>query len=75
MDLEIKICPDPGCEAVYHNCPVKVTHCNDCGGWIIKINEDTFWKKFSNNFFQYDFETMEYFRPQPSVKQLVMDFA
>lgn len=59
----IKVCPDPGCEAVFHNCPKKHTKCNDCGGRIMQINEDTFWKKFSNNWFQYDFETGEYYRP------------
>lgn len=60
----IKVCPDPGCEAVYHNCPDKQTRCLDCDGWIKKINEATYWKKFSGNFFQYDFETKEYYRPK-----------
>lgn len=64
----IKVCPDPGCEAVWHNVPKKHTRCKDCGGWIIAINEKTFWKKYSKNFFQYDFETGIYFRPQ--IKQL-----
>ena len=59
----IKVCPDPACEAVYHNCPKKHTKCNDCGGRIMQINEKTYWRKFSNNWFQYDFKTMEYFRP------------
>lgn len=69
----IKVCVDPQCEAVYHNCDKKHTRCNDCGGWIIIINEETFWKKFSNNFFQYDFLTGEYYRPQKEVLQLTMD--
>ena len=30
----IKVCPDPGCEAVYHNCAKKQTKCIDCGGNI-----------------------------------------
>lgn len=60
----IKVCPDPGCEAVFHNCLVKQTRCLDCDGWIKKINESTFWKKFSNNWFQYDFETKKIYRPQ-----------
>lgn len=71
----IKVCPDPGCEAVWHNCPKKHTKCNDCGGNIMQINEDTFWKKFSNNWFQYDFETGEYFRPQKPIVQLSLDLA
>lgn len=62
-NLVIKVCPNPGCEAVYHNCPKKHTKCNDCGGHIMFINEDTYKKKFSNNWFQYDFETGEYYRP------------
>lgn len=69
----IKVCPVPGCEAVFHNCPKKHTKCNDCGGNIMQINEDTFWKKFSNNWFQYDFLTGEYYRPQKEVTQLSLD--
>lgn len=59
----IKVCPDPGCEAVWHNCPKSHTKCNDCGGRVMRINEETYFKKFSSNWFQYDFETGEYFRP------------
>ena len=63
-DKIIKVCPDPGCEAVWHNIPKSHTKCNDCGGNVMQINSETFWKKFSNNWFQYDFVTGEYFRPQ-----------
>jgi len=66
----IKVCPDPHCEAVYHNIPKSHTRCNDCGGWVIQINEKTFWKKFSLNWFQYDFTTGEYYRPQKEQEQL-----
>jgi hypothetical protein len=59
-----KICPDPQCEAVWHKCPKKNTHCLDCGGNIIQINEKTYNKKFKNSFFQYDFKTHEYYRPE-----------
>lgn len=59
----IKVCPDPCCEAVYHNCPLKATKCKDCGGNIMKINEATYRKKFSLNFFQYDYNTGAYLRP------------
>jgi hypothetical protein len=71
----IKVCPDPGCEAVWHNIPKSYTKCNDCGGRVMLINKDTFWSKFSNNWFQYDFETGKYFRPQKPVVQLSLDFA
>lgn len=60
----IKVCPDLGCEAVWHNCPKKHTKCGSCGGNIIMINENTYRKKFSKRFFQYDFETEEYYRPE-----------
>lgn len=47
----IKVCGDPGCEAIFHNIPKKHTRCNDCNGRLIEINEDTFWIKYSNNYF------------------------
>ena len=59
----IKVCPNPNCQAVYHNIPKKITRCNDCGANVMKINEDTFWKKFALNFYQYNFTTMEFYRP------------
>jgi hypothetical protein len=68
--MTIKVCPDPQCEAVYHNCPIKHTRCNNCGGWIKRIDNDTYWRKFSNIFFQYDFSTMEYYYPVKNVNQL-----
>ena len=60
----IKVCPDLHCEAVYHNVQAKQTRCKNCGGWIIKINDKTYWKKFSENFFQYDYTTEEFYRPE-----------
>ncbi len=59
----IKVCPNPNCDAVYHNVPKKETHCKNCNGNIMIVNEDTYWKKFATNYFQYEFETEEYFRP------------
>lgn len=59
----IKVCPDPQCEAVYHNCEVTDKYCIDCGHRIMRINIETFLKKFKNNWFQYDFQTGEYYRP------------
>jgi hypothetical protein len=58
----IKVCGDPQCEAVWHNIPKSHTTCNDCGGRVILINEETYLKKYSNHFFQYDFATQDYFR-------------
>lgn len=70
----IKVCPDPGCEAVWHNIQKSYTKCNDCGGRVMLINEKTFWDKFSNNWFQYDFQTGEYLRPQKPIFQLSLNF-
>lgn len=58
----IKACPNPNCDAVFHNCIVSNRYCLDCRTRIMRINEETFFKKFSNNFFQYDYQTGEYFR-------------
>lgn len=60
----IKVCVEPGCESVYHNCDFKVKKCEFCGGSIKMINQETYFKKFSNRFFQYDQPTGEYFRPK-----------
>ena len=62
LDL-IKICGNPHCDAIFHNIPKKHTKCLDCGGNLKIINEKTYWKKFSNYWFQYDFLTQEYFKP------------
>jgi hypothetical protein len=59
----IKKCPDSGCDAIYHNCKESDKKCKDCGGSIKMINKDTFMKKYANWFFQYDYQTGEYFRP------------
>ncbi len=68
--LVTKICPDPGCSAVWHNCPKKHTRCNDCGGNIMAINAETFWEKFALEWFQYDFKSGELFRPVSSMKSV-----
>jgi arginine/ornithine N-succinyltransferase beta subunit len=70
----IKVCPDPQCEAVYHNCEMKDKHCLDCSGNIRHINEKTYWNKFSHNFFQYDYKTADYHRPQKKQAQLNLEF-
>ena len=71
LDL-IKVCPNPNCEAVYHNIPKSYTKCNDCNGRVMLINEETYWKKFSNNWFQYNFINGEIFRPQKT-SQFILD--
>jgi len=66
----IKVCGDPHCEAIFHNCPKKETKCKDCDGKLIAINSKTFWKKYSKNYFQYDWETGDYFRPEAAQLEL-----
>jgi hypothetical protein len=63
MKNTIKLCGDPHCDAIYHNIPKKITACNDCNGRLIEINEKTYFKKYYNYFFQYDFLTGNLFRP------------
>jgi hypothetical protein len=58
----IKKCVQPGCEAIFHNCPKKQTKCKDCNGSMIIINRDTYFKKYYTWFWQYDFNTMEFYR-------------
>lgn len=60
----IKMCVEPGCESVYHNCPFEVKRCEFCGGSIKMINQQTYFKKFSDRFFQYDQPSGDYFRPK-----------
>lgn len=69
----IKVCGDPQCDAVFHNCQKRDTRCIDCGGSIKRINEVTYWEKFSNNWFQYDFVTGDYYRPNKRIGQLYLD--
>lgn len=73
MNELIKVCGDPQCEAVFHNVPKQHTKCGDCGGRIMMINAETYWKKFSKNWFQYDFLTGNYYRPEKQIDQLCLD--
>lgn len=60
----IKVCGDPHCEAVYHEIPKEVTKCNDCGGTLKMINENTYQKKYANWYFQYIYPSMQYLHEQ-----------
>jgi hypothetical protein len=73
MQNIVKVCPDPHCEAVWHNIPKSYTKCNNCGGRVMQINVDTYLKKFVNNWFQYDFKTSEYYRPNKPLNQLSLN--
>ena len=68
----IKICGNPNCDAIFHNVPKHETKCFDCNGNIKIINEKTYFTKFCNNFFQYDFITKEYYRLEQKTNQLYL---
>jgi coproporphyrinogen III oxidase-like Fe-S oxidoreductase len=69
----IKVCVQPECESLYHNCPFEVKRCEFCGGSIKMINQETYFKKFSDRFFQYDQPTGEYLRPRKIKPQYSLD--
>lgn len=56
LDKVIKICINPHCDAVAHNCDRKETPCRDCGFRLVKINIATYLKKFRDNYFQYNYD-------------------
>jgi hypothetical protein len=60
----IKVCVEPTCEALWHNCPTEIKKCADCGGSIKMINQETYFKKFAFRFFQYDQPSGDFFRPK-----------
>lgn len=59
-----KACPDPTCEAIWHNVPKKSTKCKNCSGRIIEINDKTFQSKYKDWWHQYDYETEEVLRKE-----------
>ncbi|MFK5880111.1 MAG: hypothetical protein QM478_11540 [Flavobacteriaceae bacterium] len=59
----IKICVDPICGDVYHNVNYMQKYCLNCGGRMIKINEKTYFKKFSYSPHQFDYQTGEPYYP------------
>lgn len=61
--MTIKVCIDPHCEEVAHNCDKKETRCRSCGGRLIAITKKQYWKKFRANFFQYDYVTGQLYKP------------
>lgn len=57
MKRVLKVCIDPHCEEVAHNCPKTETRCRNCGMLLVKINEMAYRKKYAYNTFQIDYET------------------
>lgn len=56
---KIKVCIDPQCGQVAHNCDKKETRCRNCGMILVAINEKTYLAKFADEFFQIDHNTDE----------------
>jgi hypothetical protein len=63
MQNLIKKCPNNTCDSIYHNCKELDKKCKNCGGSIKMINKETFQKKYVEWFFQFDYQTENYFRP------------
>ncbi|MDV7397550.1 hypothetical protein RZS08_39485, partial [Arthrospira platensis SPKY1] len=58
-----KVCIDPHCEEVAHNCPKSETRCRTCGMVLVEINEKTYEAKFRDAMWQIDYRTGRYYRP------------
>lgn len=74
--MSLKVCIDPHCEAVWHNCPSgykKATHCPECDMILVAINEETYRKKFAGNYFQYDYPTRTLIPPEQRGKYVQAD--
>lgn len=72
----IKVCPNPTCSAIWHNCELKDTRCKNCNAHLVKINDEQYNKKFAKDFHQYDFKTEDLFRPinkQQKSKKMVTE--
>jgi hypothetical protein len=52
LGARISVCLDPQCDAVYFG--RKETRCADCDGRLVKINAETYRKKYAGNLVQYD---------------------
>ena len=61
----IKVCINPHCEEVAHNCDKKETRCRNCGFRLIEINEITYKEKFIHGYpHQIDYSTGERTTPK-----------
>ena len=60
----IKVCINPCCEEVAHNIEKKETRCRNCDMVMVEIDDNTYYRKYINNFFQIDYSTGERVTPQ-----------
>jgi hypothetical protein len=59
----IKVCINPHCEELAHNYNIDETRCRNCDFILVKITEETYLKKYINNFFQIDYQSGERVKP------------
>jgi hypothetical protein len=57
--IVLKICIDPHCSEIAHNCPKSETKCRTCSMKLVEISRSTFEKKFLNFPFHFDYRTGE----------------
>lgn len=69
----IKVCVDSGCDTTWHNCGKMDRKCRNCGNTIKTINWQTYIKKFSLDWHQYDYQSEEVFRPLQKNAQLELE--
>ena len=63
----IRVCIDPHCEAVFHNCLRGETKCLDCETRTVAINQETYENKFKNSPIQYDMRTKKHFMQEEAL--------
>lgn len=55
--MPIKVCTNPNCEEIAHNIEKEEKRCRNCGFLMVEINQETYLKKYSKWFWQYDYKT------------------
>jgi hypothetical protein len=53
----IKVCSNPSCDEVAHNCLKDETRCRNCDYLLVEINRQTYMKKFIGYPHQTDYKT------------------
>lgn len=54
---KVKVCGNPCCEEIAFEIEKSETRCRNCNGRMISINKQTYLKKFTTNYFQYNYKT------------------
>jgi hypothetical protein len=59
----IKVCMNPMCDEVAHFIEKAEKRCRNCNTRMIAIDEKTYWAKYAENYFQYDYRTGDFYYP------------